>query len=59
MRMTEVATTLAEMPQMLKLAREVKPRPLSTRDCFALRVEQTADKYPDRTAIICEGSSIS
>lgn len=59
MGLTGVANALAEMPQMLKLAREVKPRPLSTRDCFALRVEQTAEKYPDRTAIIFEGSSIS
>jgi len=59
MKMTEVAEALAEMPQMLKLARELKPRPLTTHDCFALRVEQTAEKYPDRTAIVFEGSRIS
>ena len=47
MRIKEVSTTLAEIPSLLGLAREMKPRPLSTRDCFAARVESTADKHPE------------
>jgi len=59
MRIKEVSTTLAEIPSLLGLAREMKPRPLSTRDCFAARVESTADKHPEHTAIIFEGREIS
>ncbi len=59
MKMPEVAKTLAEVPQLLKLAKEIKPRPMSTRDCFAARVEETAARHPDRNAIIFEGSSVS
>ena len=59
MRVGKVARTLAELPQMLKLAREVKPRSPATRDCFAARVEATAERYPERTAIIFEDDRIS
>jgi citronellyl-CoA synthetase len=59
MRINEIATTMAEVPTLLKLAKELKPRPLSTKDCFAARVEQTARKYPSHTAIIFEGRTVS
>ena len=59
MRVGKVARTLAELPQMLKLAKEVKPRSPATRDCFAARVEATAERYPERTAIIFEDDRIS
>ena len=35
MRIREISATLAEVPSLMGLAREMKPRPLSTRDCFA------------------------
>ena len=59
MRIKEVATTLAELPPMLSLARELKPRPMSTRDCFGARVETTASKYPEETAVIFEGEQLT
>ena len=59
MRIKEVSAALAEVPSLLGLAREMKPRPLSARDCFAARVESTADKYPEHTAVIFEGRQLS
>jgi citronellyl-CoA synthetase len=59
MRITDVASTLAEMPLLLGLAKELKPRPLSTRDCFAARMEGIATKYAERTAVIFEGRELS
>ena len=59
MRMTEVATTLAEARILPGLAREIKPRPLSTRDCFGARVEATAARYPLHTAVIFEGRELT
>jgi citronellyl-CoA synthetase len=59
MRISEVAATLAEVPPMLGLARELKPRPMSTRDCFGARVETTASKYPEETAVIFEGEQLT
>ena len=59
MRIKQVADTLAEVPALLGLARELKPRPMSTRDCFAARVEATAEKYPEHTAVIFEGRQLS
>lgn len=55
MSLSEVATTLALVPSMLKMARELKPRPASTADCFAARVEATTEKFGDHTAVIFEG----
>ena len=59
MSLTEVASTLAEVPMLLGLARELKPRPMSTHDCFAARVETTAQRFPDHTAVIFEGRQLS
>ena len=57
MKLNEVAATLAEVPALARLATELKPRPLTGHDCFATRVESTAAKYPERTAVIFEGST--
>jgi len=59
MRVTEVASTLAEAKVLPGLAKELKPRPLATHDCFAARVEATAAKYPQHTAVIFEGRELS
>lgn len=48
----DIATTLAELPTLLNMAKELKPRPMSTHDCFAARVEATAERFGDRTAVI-------
>ena len=59
MRPTEIASTLAEAPTLLRLARALRIRPLDTRDCFAARVEQTARRYPEHNAVVFEGRSCS
>lgn len=59
MRLHNVAGALAEVPSLLALARKIKPRPKSTRDCFAARVEATVAKYPDHPAVIFEGKQLS
>jgi citronellyl-CoA synthetase len=53
----EIAATLAELPTMLHLAKELKPRPMSTNDCFAARVEATTERFGDRAAVIFEGQT--
>jgi citronellyl-CoA synthetase len=55
----EVATTLAQATVLPGLARELKPRPVATHDCFSARVEATAARYPEHTAIIFEGRELS
>ncbi len=59
MLIKEVATTLAEAKVLPGLALALKPRPLTTNDCFSARVEATAARYPLHTAIIFEGREIS
>ena len=59
MRIKDISLTLAEVPSLLGLARELKPRPMSAHDCFAARVESTADKYPEHVAVIFEGRELS
>jgi citronellyl-CoA synthetase len=53
----DIATTLAEIPTLVHLATELKPRPMSTHDCFAARVEATAERFAERTAVIFEGQT--
>lgn len=59
MSLRDVAATLAELPTLLQLAKEIKPKPLDTCDCFAARVESTAARFPERNAVIFEGQTIS
>ncbi|MBP6700045.1 MAG: long-chain-acyl-CoA synthetase [Halioglobus sp.] len=59
MLIKEVATTLAEAKVLPGLALALKPRPLTTNDCFSARVEATAARFPLHTAIIFEGREIS
>mgnify|MGYP003625881235 CR=1 FL=1 len=56
MSLLDATHTLSRLPTLLKVAKEMKPRPLSVKDCFAARVEKTAQRFPDHTAIIFEGS---
>jgi citronellyl-CoA synthetase len=59
MSLSEVVSTLAQVPTLLKVARELKPRPLDTRDCMAARFEATVNRYAERPAIIFEGRTLS
>ena len=57
MSLRDVTATLKEAPILLQVAREVRPRPLSTCDSFAARVEGVAERFPYHTAIIFEGKT--
>lgn len=55
----DITRTLTEAPVLAALAREAKPRSPDTPDCFAARTEQTAARFPDRTAVTFEGQSMT
>lgn len=57
MSLRDVIATLTEVSTLLSVVKEVKPRPTSTSDCFAARVERTTARFPNRTAIIFEGQT--
>jgi citronellyl-CoA synthetase len=59
MSLTDVAATLAEIPPLVKLVSAGKNRPLSERDCLAAHMEKTVAKFPNHTAIIFEGRSVT
>lgn len=59
MGILDVAKTLIEAPTLLKTRREISPRPLTTPDCLAARLEQTVKRYPHHTAVIFEGRSLT
>jgi citronellyl-CoA synthetase len=59
MSLRDVVATLAEAPTLLQIVKEVKPRPNSACDCFAARVERTAARFPDHTAVMFEGRALT
>ena len=59
MSLRDVVATLAEAPVLLQIVKEVKPRPLTTPDCFAARVEGTTARFPEHTAVMFEGRSLT
>ena len=44
MGVADYTSTVAQAPVLLKMAKELKPRSLSTPDCFAARVENRHNK---------------
>ena len=58
MSVKEIRETLAELPTLLQMAKELKPRPMSTVDCFAARVQATSEQFPEHTAVIFEGQTL-
>lgn len=54
-----ITRTLAELPVFASVAREAKPRPLDTNDCMSIRVQKTAERFGQRTAVTCERQTIS
>jgi citronellyl-CoA synthetase len=59
MGLRDVVATLAETSTLLQLAKEVKPRPLTSCDCLAARVERTSAQFPQHRAIIFEGRTLT
>ena len=57
MSFADITSTLLEAPTLAQVFKEVKPRPLSTCDCFAARFENTVERFGNRTAVIFEGQS--
>ena len=55
----DVSAVLAEVPTLLQLTKEARPRPLTTRDCFGARVEATARRFAEHTAVIFEGRTLT
>ena len=59
MGLRDVASTLAQVPTLLRLKKGLRPRSYSERDCFARQVESNAVRFGTRTAIIFEGRSLT
>jgi citronellyl-CoA synthetase len=59
MKINEVADAVAQVPVLLQLAKAVRPRALSESDCLAARLEATATRFPERTAVMFEGRSLT
>jgi len=57
MSVKELAATLAEASTVLQLAKEIRPRPMSHKDCFAARVEATSERFAQHIAVIFEGQT--
>jgi len=59
MSLRDVIATVAETATLLQVAKEVKPRPPTTCDSFAARVESTTARFPHHKAIIFEGRTLT
>lgn len=57
MSLRDVTATLKEAPVLLQLTKELKPRPLSSCDSFAARMEAITARFPHHTAVIFEGET--
>lgn len=56
MGIRDIASTLVQVPDLLKLKQGMRPRPATERDCVALLAEQNAARLPDHVAIAFEGA---
>ena len=59
MGIADVASTLMQVPTLLKLKKGMVPRPMDVTDCLGARVEQNAARLGSRTVILFEGDTIS
>ena len=57
MSLKDVKGVLSALPMMVRLSKVTKSRPNTTNDCFAARVEDTAQRFGDRVAVIFEGKT--
>ena len=55
----EVVSVLRDVPVLLALKKGMKPRPLDEKDCLGAVVERTASNHGARTAVVCEGDSVT
>lgn len=59
LRPLDTVKTLREVPVLLQLSRQLKPRPASTCDSFGARFEATARRWAKRPAVVFEGREMS
>ncbi len=59
MALADTLSVLLQLPGLLRLKKQLKPRPQSEKDCFARQVERNAQRFGDRTAIIFEGRTVT
>jgi len=59
MSVSETLAALTEVPDLLRVAKELKPKPLDLCDCFAARAESVAERFPERNAIIFEDKTLT
>ena len=59
MGLIDIASTLAEVPTLLKLKKGMIPKGLDVTDCFGARVQGNAERYPDRPAVLFENQSVT
>ncbi len=59
MGIVDVASTLMQVPALLKLKKGMVPRPAEVTDSFSARVEAQAARIPTHNAIVFEGQSVT
>ena len=59
MGLRDIVSTLAQVPALLAVKKELKPRPYSEKGCFARQVETNAARFGERPAILFEGRTVT
>ncbi len=59
MGIVDIASTLVQVPTLLKLKKGMVPRPLDTVDSIAAQVEDNAVRFGERNAIVFEGHELT
>lgn len=59
MGLIDTVTTLCKLPLLLKTKKELTLRPMETKDCLAARTEAVTARFPDRPAIVFEGTTLN
>ena len=59
MGLRDTLSTLAQLPGLAALKKELQPRSADEKDCVARQVERNAEQFGDRLAILFEGRSVT
>ena len=59
MGLRDTLSTLAQLPDLAALKKELQPRSAEEKDCVARQVERNAEQFGDRLAILFEGRSVT
>ncbi len=59
MGIVDVASTLVQVPTLLKLKKGMIPRPLDVADCIGARVEANAENLGQHNAVVFEGRELN